>query len=186
MEFITTIDNSILEWIQSTLRCDFMDAVMGFFSYIGEAGIIWLAIAITLLFFRRYRAAGVMMVAALALGYLIGDIGIKHIVCRPRPCHVNEIDMNVFIPTSYSFPSGHSTAAFSCTTILMTRDKRLGIPALILALIIVFSRMYNYVHYPSDVLCGMVLGVICALIILLIFRKTGLEDKITKLGRKRA
>ena len=61
--------------------------------------------------------------------------------------------------SDYSFPSGHTLASFEAATVLMIRDKRIGVPALILAVIIAFSRLYLYVHYPTDVLAGMILGV---------------------------
>ncbi len=179
MEFITTIDFQILDWIQSTLRTQFLDPIMAGLGYIGEAGIVWIAIAIVFLFFKKHRATGVIMLCAMAFGFLCGDIIIKNIVQRPRPFTVNNFALFVSPPHSFSFPSGHTTCGFAASIVILFRDKRFGIPAIILAAFIAFSRMYIYVHYPSDVLCGMILGTLCALLTLFVFKKTGAAKKLS-------
>lgn len=182
-EFITNTDFQILNFIQEHIRNAFLDPVMAVLGYLGEAGAVWIILAIVLLFFRKTRPAGVCMLAAMALGYLIGDIGIKHLVARPRPFLVNtDVDLYINAPTSHSFPSGHSTASFAAVTSLfgMLKEKRwIAYSALGLAILIVFSRLYNYVHYPSDVLCGILLGVICGLVMALIFKKTKLDKRLS-------
>ena len=183
VEIITNIDFSILDFIQENIRNTFLDPVMAVLGYLGEAGAVWIILGIVLLFFRKTRPAGVCMLAAMALGYLIGDIGIKHLVARPRPFLVNtDVDLYINAPTSHSFPSGHSTASFAAVTSLfgMLKEKRwIAYSALGLAILIVFSRLYNYVHYPSDVLCGILLGVICGLVMALIFKKTKLDKRLS-------
>ena len=183
VEIITNIDFSILDFIQENIRNTFLDPVMAVLGYLGEAGAVWIILGIVLLFFRKTRPAGVCMMAAMALGYLIGDIGIKHLVARPRPFLVNtDVDLYINAPTSHSFPSGHSTASFAAVTSLfgMLKEKRwIAYSALGLAILIVFSRLYNYVHYPSDVLCGILLGVICGLVMALIFKKTKLDKRLS-------
>ena len=183
VEIITNIDFSILDFIQEHIRNAFLDPVMAVLGYLGEAGAVWIILGIVLLFFRKTRPAGVCMLAAMALGYLIGDIGIKHLVARPRPFLVNtDVDLYINAPTSHSFPSGHSTASFAAVTSLfgMLKEKRwIAYSALGLAILIVFSRLYNYVHYPSDVLCGILLGVICGLVMALIFKKTKLDKRLS-------
>ena len=182
-EFITNTDFQILNFIQEHIRNAFLDPVMAVLGYLGEAGAVWIILGIVLLFFRKTRPAGVCMLAAMALGYLIGDIGIKHLVARPRPFLVNtDVDLYINAPTSHSFPSGHSTASFAAVTSLfgMLKEKRwIAYSALGLAILIVFSRLYNYVHYPSDVLCGILLGVICGLVMALIFKKTKLDKRLS-------
>ncbi len=191
VEIITNIDFSILDFIQEHIRNAFLDPVMAVLGYLGEAGAVWIILGIVLLFFRKTRPAGVCMLAAMALGYLIGDIGIKHLVARPRPFLVNtDVDLYINAPTSHSFPSGHSTASFAAVTSLfgMLKEKRwIAYSALGLAILIVFSRLYNYVHYPSDVLCGMILGIVCGLIMTLIFKKTKLDKRLSgELKRKKS
>lgn len=191
VEIITNIDFSILDFIQENIRNAFLDPVMAVLGYLGEAGAVWIILGIVLLFFRKTRPAGVCMLAAMALGYLIGDIGIKHLVARPRPFLVNtDVDLYINAPTSHSSPSGHSTASFAAVTSLfgMLKEKRwIAYSALGLAILIVFSRLYNYVHYPSDVLCGMILGIICGSIMILIFKKTKLDKRLSgELKRKKS
>jgi undecaprenyl-diphosphatase len=177
---ISSIDFSILNFIQDVLKCTFMDWTMAFFSVIGNAGIVWIVAGVAMLFFKKTRAAGVMVLCTVLLGFITGELIIKNIVARPRPFLVNT-DITLFIkaPSGYSFPSGHSCAGMASSAVLLAKHKRLGIPALCVAVIIAFSRLYNYVHYPSDVLCGVALGVLSALLVMFIFRKTGLEKRLS-------
>lgn len=180
IEFVTSIDFSILDFIQSTIRCDFLDAVMSFLSFVGNLGGIWIIAAVIMLFFRKTRATGAMVLCALLLGFLIGEVGLKNLFCRMRPFTVNtDVVLSINPPSSYSFPSGHSCSSLAASTVLLLRDKRFGIPALIISLLIAFSRLYNYVHYPSDVFCGMLLGIAVAVSVVLILKKTELDKKLS-------
>ena len=161
MDFIVNIDFSILNFIQEHIRNSFLDPVMMVLSYMGEYGVFWILLAIILLFFRKTRAAGVCVLAAMALGFLCGDIIIKNIIARP---------------------SGHSISAFAAVTALfgMLKEKRwIAYSGLVLAILIVFSRMYNYVHYPSDILGGITLGIITGLFMVFIFKKTKLDKRLS-------
>lgn len=179
MELLYSIDFAILEAIQQ-IRCAFLDYFFAFFSYLGNAGFIWIATGLALLFFRKTRATGAILLAALTITFLIGHFGIKPLVARPRPFLVNT-SVNLFIgaPSDHSFPSGHSSTAAACATVLLIREKKLGFIALAVAVLIMFSRLYNYVHYPSDVLCGAVLGILCALLTIFVFKKTKLDAKLS-------
>lgn len=183
MNFIETlysIDFAILDFIQNTIKCVFLDYLMTFFSSIGNAGIIWIITALIMMCFKKTRATGAMMACALLLGVLIGEVGIKNIVARERPFVVNtDIVLNIAQPSGYSFPSGHTCSSFAAATTLFMNNKKIGIVAYIIALLIAFSRLYNYVHFPSDVLCGMILGITVAIISVTIFRKTGLDTKLS-------
>lgn len=185
-ENITTIDTAVLDFIQQYIKCDFLDVIMAFFSYIGDKGVIWLIAAFIFIFLQKTRSMGIMMICAMGLGFLVGEIGLKNIVCRPRPFIVNpDIILNILPPSGYSCPSGHSCSSLAAATVILSKDKRIGIPAMCLAVLIVFSRLYNYVHYPSDVLLGMALGVLSALFIILLFRKTGLDNKLSNQRNKK-
>ncbi len=183
--FVTQIDIAILNFIREFLRCTFFDVTMPFLSAIGEGGIVWIVISLIMLFFRKTRSWGIMLLLAMLLGYLIGEVAVKNIVCRVRPCYIVDIQMIVSKPRSYSFPSGHSCSSFAAATVILKMNKHFGIPALVLASLIAFSRLYNYVHYPTDVLCGIILGVLCALIVCYLFKKFKLQEKIDKLGVRR-
>ena len=101
------------------------------------------------------------MLAGLAGGFLLWSVGMKKIIARPRPCWINEgIEMLIRIPKDFSFPSGHSVAGFTAAVIIFRHNWRWGIPALILAALIAFSRLYLYVHFPTDVLAGTLIGIL--------------------------
>ena len=180
LETVYSIDFAILDFIQNTIKCVFLDYLMTFFSSIGNAGIIWIITALIMMCFKKTRATGAMMACALLLGVLIGEVGIKNIVARERPFVVNtDIILNIAQPSGYSFPSGHTCSSFAAATTLFMNNKKIGIVAYIVASLIAFSRLYNYVHFPSDILCGMILGITVAIITVSIFRKTGLDTKLS-------
>ena len=180
IETIYSIDFAVLDFIQETMRCAFLNVLMMILSYMGEAGGIWIITAVIMLCFRKTRATGVMLITAVLAGFLIGEIGLKNIVCRERPFVENPLVIPAIkLPSGYSFPSGHSCSSFAAATVLMSRGKKFGIPAFAVATLIAFSRLYNYVHFPSDVFCGILLGVTCAIITIVVFRKTGFDKKLS-------
>ena len=158
-------DLPILEWIAGHLRCTFLDAVMPLITRLGDAGIFWIACAVILLSIPKYRKVGLSMGAALLLGLLICNVTLKPLVARMRPYdyqlqHFSKsIELLIATPHDFSFPSGHTIASFEGATVLLIHNRKLGIPAMILAVLIAFSRLYLYVHYPTDVLVSVVLGI---------------------------
>ena len=181
MEAIQSFDLSVLNAIQDSLRCGFLDAFTVFISYLTTSGIIWIATGVILLFFKKTRAAGIILLIALALGFLTGDVLLKHIVNRPRPFTVNtDIKLLIKQPSGASFPSTHSVLAAASTTVLLAKKRSIGFIALALTVCIAFSRLYLYVHYPTDVLCGLLLGVLCGTAALLIAKAGKLENRLTK------
>lgn len=118
-----------------------------------------IAFTLLLLLFRRTRKAGCAMATALVLYLLAGDCILKPLFARPRPCDVNTaITILVKRPHGHSFPSGHTASAFAAAFALWLQNRKLGVPALVLAAFIAFTRLYLYVHFPTDVLGGLVLG----------------------------
>lgn len=174
---VTNIDFGILDFIQQNLRNPFFDFLMPFLSAVGEAGIIWIVICIGMLFPRKTRMWAVAGLAAMLVTWLSGEVIMKSLVCRVRPCNVNPaVDMIVDRPSSYSFPSGHTSSSFACATVIFKMNKKLGAGALILAALIGFSRLYNYVHFPTDVLAGMIWGILLASVVVFVFEKYKLFD----------
>ena len=164
-----SFDLPILEWIQAHLQCGFLDKTMPIITLFGDGGIFWIAVAVVLLFFPKYRKVGFSMGAALILGVLVCNVTMKPLIARIRPYDLqetlgNHINLLISAQHDYSFPSGHTIASFEACVVLLIKDKRMGIPATILACLIAFSRLYLMVHYPLDVICGVILGVIFALI----------------------
>ena len=158
-------DLPILDWIAEHLWCPFLDGVMPFVTHLGDGGILWIALAVILLCFPKYRKTGFAMSAALLMGLLICNLWLKPWIGRLRPfdyqlqCYNRLIPLLIEAPTDYSFPSGHTIASFEAATVLLIRHKKWGIMAMVLAVLIAFSRLYLYVHYPTDVLSSIVLGI---------------------------
>ncbi len=150
---------ALLDWIQTHLRCGFLDKVMPVITALANKGILWIAVTLLMFVPRRARKYAHVAAFALLLGLLCSNVIIKPLVARIRPYDVQQIVLLIREPNDFSFPSGHTLASFAVATALCMWKPRLGIPALILAVLIAFSRMYLYVHYPTDVLVGIVLGV---------------------------
>lgn len=170
---ITQIDLKILDFLQ-TLRTPVLDAILKFITYLGDDGIIWIVLTLAFLCFKKTRRYGIIMAISLVAGTVIGNMVIKNIVARARPFTVNpDILPSLIIapPDSYSFPSGHTLASFECATALFMCNKKMGIPALILAALIGFSRNYLYVHYPTDVIVGALLGIAIGIGVYLLYNK---------------
>lgn len=149
-----------------------LDKIMIFLSTIGEAGAFWILVAVVLLFFKKTRKCGLQMAIAMLLTFIVGNLILKNAIHRPRPCWINEeIELIVRSPKDYSFPSGHTMNGIVASLTIFFNNKKYGIAAIILALLIAFSRLYNYVHFPTDILGGLAIGVICAIIVEYIFRK---------------
>lgn len=134
---------------------------MPLISKLGNGGIIWLVLSGLLCVFPKYRKAGVTMLTALALDVLLCNVMLKPLVGRMRPFTVNTgVELLINAPKDFSFPSGHTAASFAAAFALLFVKNKLWIPSMILASLIAFSRLYLYVHYPTDVLAGILLGLI--------------------------
>ena len=156
---IQQLDFAILDWMQAHLCCALLDALMPKVTLLAEYGIALILLGLVLLCVKRYRICGAAVLGSLAGGLLIGNGLLKNLVARPRPCWINpDVSLLVAMPKDYSFPSGHTLHCFIAATVLMCYDRRLGIPALGMALLVSFSRLYLYVHFPSDILAGALLG----------------------------
>ena len=150
---------AFLDWLQQ-FHNPVLDALAVFLNYAGEHGEIWIAFTLLLLLFRRTRKAGCAMATALVLYLLAGDCILKPLFARPRPCDLNtSITMLVARPHGHSFPSGHTASGVAAAYALWLQNRKLGAPALVLAAFIAFTRLYLYVHFPTDVLGGAVLGI---------------------------
>lgn len=154
------MEMQILNAIQ-TIRCPFLDALM---PLISNCLILWFLFPAILILRRDTRRTGWIIFAALGMGILLCNIVMKNVFQRVRPCDVNTaITLLVKRPSDYSFPSGHTALSFSAVTGLWLSGqlKRWRIPALAFASLIAFSRLYLYLHYPTDILMGVVIGVLC-------------------------
>ena len=163
-------DLPILDWIQANLQSGFMDKFMPFITKFGDEGIFWMVWAALLLIFPKTRKTALGMAFAMVIGLVVCNITLKPLVARIRPYDLQLEYFGVTIQLlgermhDFSFPSGHTIASFEAATVLLKNSKKMGIPAMILAVLIAFSRLYLYVHYPTDVLCSVVLGILFAFI----------------------
>ena len=179
------IDFAILDFIQEHIRCSFLDAIVPIITLLGEKGILMTSVGLIMLLASRYRRCGISVLLSLIASLMVGNLALKHIVSRARPCRINDtVQMLVAIPRDYSFPSGHSMCTFAAATVIFMFDKRLGIPALIIAALVALSRLYLYVHFPSDVLAGTIIGiaigVFAANAVNLFFNKSGTGIKLSE------
>ena len=123
-----------------------------------------------MIIYTPWRFFGANIIVGLAIAHLAGEIIIKHIVGRVRPCHkLEDNQLVVKRPKYYSFPSGHTTSSFSVFAVTLFRCWPLAIPVLFVAVMIALSRIYLRVHYLTDVVVGMVLGFLCGGISVIIF-----------------
>ena len=162
----------ILDWIQQ-MRTPVGDVWMVFISRLGNAGMIWILFTCLLLMIPRTRRWGAALAVALCLDAIICNILLKPMVCRIRPCDVNQtVQLIIAHPADYSFPSGHTAASFAAVAALYFAGARkwwkITLP---LAILMAFSRMYLYVHYPTDVLGGLIIGLLCGWIADMIIQK---------------
>lgn len=160
LEAIYDFDFAVLDFIRDRLSCAFLDAVMPVITALGNGGLLFIACAVAMLFFKRWRKTGIMIGAALIFGLLVCNLTLKPLVARTRPFDLREISLIIAPPHDYSFPSGHTIASFEFATVLLIRERKIGIAALVLAVLIAFSRLYLYVHYPTDVITSVFLGVL--------------------------
>ncbi len=167
----------ILDFVRENLANPVLDAVMPIITKFGDGGIFWIALAVIFIIFKKTRKMGLCMGLSLLIGFLTGNIILKNVIARIRPYDLNpEIELLVKHLSDYSFPSGHTLASFDAAVAIFINNKKLGIPALVLAFLIAISRIYLYVHYPTDVLASIVLGIGIAILSCGVIKKC--ENKI--------
>lgn len=148
------------------LHTEWLDKLMVFITSLGDGGIVWWTIALGMTFSKKTRRCGFTMMAGMALSYLLGNLLLKNLIARPRPCAVDpSVQLLIPYPSEFSFPSGHTLHGFTAATVIFLYFRKIGIGALLLAAAIAFSRMYLFVHYPTDILGGMILGIMDAMIV---------------------
>ena len=152
----------VLFWIREHLTCSFLDWLMPLLSSLSTHGEIWIVLAVVLMCIPKTRRAGLTMGVALLMGYLVGNMGLKNIIGRVRPYDVVDVPLLVERLHDFAFPSGHTLASVGAATALTLHHRRFGAVALTLAAVIGFSRLYLFVHYPTDVAAGALLGVAMA------------------------
>ena len=155
------VEIGILNWIQN-LHTPAADAAMCFVTRLGDGGILWILLTVLLFLIPKTRKSGIILAAALCVDLVLCNGVLKHLFCRIRPCDVNTaVQLLIPRPGDFSFPSGHTAASFAAVAALyLSGERRVWKSALVLAVFIAFSRLYLYVHYPTDILGGIAVGLL--------------------------
>lgn len=177
MSIFWPFDFTVLNHLQE-IRTNFLDFFFTTITHLGDAGLFWIGLGLLLCFFVKTRKSGSTMLLALIFGAVVCNIFLKNIVARPRPYTIEEwsvikdaaSELLIGVPHDWAFPSGHTTSSFAAATALFCYHKKSGIVALVLAVLIAFSRLYLYVHYPTDVIAGMLIGICVGIAAFLIFK----------------
>lgn len=159
------IEIKILDFIRNNLSSPIMDGIMKFITFFGDKGWFWIVLGIALLWFRKTRKMGLTVCIALIFSLLLCNLTLKPLIARIRPYDIKKgIQLIIDAPHDYSFPSGHTSASFASAFAVFFNNKKWGSIALVFAALIAFSRLYLYVHFPTDVLGGLILGFVCAVL----------------------
>lgn len=163
------MDVTILNYVQKHCHNRFTDVFFTSLSRLGNGGAVWFCFGFYLFLNFHQKQHALMLFFSIALAHLISQI-IKPIIGRPRPFVAYPgKSLLIHTPGGYSCPSGHSATSFAAATVLCMAGRQFGIAAVILAFGIAFSRIFLFVHYPSDTLIGAGLGVLCAFLILFLY-----------------
>ena len=168
---ITDFDFQILNFLQQYCRTEELDWFFSNITRLGNAGILWILFAAILLLIPKTRRCGMIVSLALLLDFVVCNGILKNLIARIRPYDINTaVELLIEKPLDYSFPSGHTAASFAVVTVLYCTKSRLRYPAFCIAVLIAFSRMYLYVHYPTDILGGVLVGMFCGCAAVQIFQ----------------
>ena len=151
LQSIQQLDGEILLLIQRYLRTDMLTPFMKSVTFLGNGGWFWILCAVVLLAVPKTRKTGYAAALSLIFGAIVTNLLLKNIVARPRPfAEIEALIPMITKPKDFSFPSGHTAVSFAVTSALYFCKNKIWIPSALLSLLIAFSRMYLYVHYPSD------------------------------------
>lgn len=183
MDLLQRFDDSVILFLDSIRGVSFIDSLMKFISFLGNGGWFYILIGIVMIcFIKKYPKVGkwgIVLLISLAISAIIVNLGIKPYVARIRPFDRLMLDIIIDTPYDYSFPSGHTTAAFGATVVFMYMNKKIGFIMLIFAVLMGFSRMYLMVHFPTDVICGALIGTVVSVIVCNIYINK-IQNKKTK------
>ena len=162
VDSLLNFESNILLFLQNNVRNLLLNVFFIPFTVSNNVGIPCFIIIAIFLYFKKLRKVGILMGISLALEFIFANLIIKNVVSRIRPYEV--IDGLTFLvnkPHDYSFPSAHTGSAFALAVVIfMVMDRKYGIIAIVIASLMGFSRLYVGVHYPSDVIGGIIIGTI--------------------------
>ncbi len=169
---------NILNSIQNIFSSSIFDNIFKLITHLGDAGAIWIIATIILIIYPKTRKVGIICGISLIFSALITNVFLKNLIQRPRPFNFSDVNLIIKTPHDFSFPSGHTSASFAFAFVVL--KERLNIKnikvyqvSIILASLIAFSRLYLYVHFPTDIIGGIVVGFLCSIIARSIFDRLG-------------
>ncbi len=176
---INLFESGLMLGLRDSLASPALDSFMLFISRLGDHGAVFIALALVLLCFKTTRRQGAVLALALIIDLLVVNVALKPLISRIRPYDFStEIIPFAVIPGDWSFPSGHTAAAFAAAVSMLPFGKKAFVPMLVFALCMGFSRVYLLMHYPSDVAAGAIIGALCGLAADFIFKKLLRRDII--------
>lgn len=174
ISWITQLDVNILYYVQDNLRSEILNGLVRVFTSLGNYGLIWILFTFVLLIYSDTRKVGIMCAVALILDLIVCNGILKNVIARTRPYDAFE-NIRCIVPPQldYSFPSGHTASSFAAVVpaIANKNTRKIGVVALIIAILMAVSRIYVCVHYPSDVVGGFIVGLLCGVVSCKIFQK---------------
>lgn len=178
MEAIQNFDFWVLNSIQETLQCGFLDTIMPVLTHLGH-GVIWTILGWILIFTKKYRFNGISIITALTVTVIISEFIIKPLFLRERPYMMNP-DFVLLIPepSGTSFPSSHTSTSFASALQFFGINRKAGIAAMIFAAVVAFTRLYLYVHFPTDIIGGIILGLVMGFVVMIAGKK--IQNKISE------
>jgi undecaprenyl-diphosphatase len=161
-------DSSVLEWIQKHMKTRVMDRVMLLSTRLGDWGAVWILYFLMMMTVRDMRHTAMALLFCVLACAVVGNFAIKPLFRRTRPCNMpwSRIRSPKY-PSDSSFPSCHALTSVAAAVTICHAGGVLGISSVVVASLISFSRMYLYVHYPSDVIIGAIMGIAAGKIFLL-------------------
>ena len=177
---IDKFDNYILFVIEKYVHNRYLDIIMPIVTFTGNLGIIWIVMAIALMLDKQYRTIGNSIIITLIISTIVGEGIVKQIVRRVRPCNKqNNVGQLSLKPISYSFPSGHTLSSFAVAEMLSMYFIQYKLIFMSIAFFIALSRLYLYVHYPTDVIAGIIIGLLCSKMIFIVLKEGYIHKLLT-------
>ncbi len=160
------LDTNILFFVQDNLRNNVLNDIVVWFTSLGNAGLMWILVIAALIAYKGTRKEGLGCAGARILCFIVVNVFLKNVVARVRPYDaIEQIRCLVGPQADYSFPSGHTAIAFAASVpVFIISDKRLGVIMIIFSVLMALSRIYVCVHYPTDVIGGAVIGILCGVV----------------------
>lgn len=171
MDFLQQLDSNAMIWIKENISYRVLDICMPIVSSLGDKGFIWIFLGVLILAVGgKYRRWGLIMLLSLALTAIVVNVILKPYVARIRPFDLLTLELLIEKPLDFSFPSGHTAAAFSAAVTALFINRKFGWVMLFVAFLMAFSRLYLLVHFPSDVIVGALIGATISFVTALVYK----------------